>query len=74
MVDSESAAVPYPEEGEYVGDETNRWIVYDFNDPGHLRDDGYSMQHIHLTPEIQTRIKNLIYNNFGVTVPDEFDQ
>ena len=74
MVDTESAAVPYPEEDEYANDEPSRWIVYDFSDPGHLRDDGYSMQHIPIPADTQLKIKNLIYNNFGITVPDEFDQ
>ena len=72
MVDATQAAVPYPEDGEYENDEPTRWIVYEFDNPGYIRDDGFSIQHIQLPSDFDRRIQNAIYNNYGVTVPDPY--
>ena len=74
IVDDKQAAVPYPEEGEYENDEPSRWIVYEFDNPGYIRDDGFSIQHIQLNGDLDRRIQNAIYNNYGVTVPDPYDE
>ena len=72
VVDEKAAAVPYSEEGEYENDEPSRWIVYEYDNPGYIRDDGFSIQHIKLTGDMDRRIQNAIYNNYGVTVPDPY--
>ena len=72
IVDDKCAAVPYPEEDEYKNDEPSRFIVYEFDNQGYLRDDGYSIQHIKIPGVVERQIRNLIYNNYGVTVPDQY--
>jgi hypothetical protein len=72
LVDDKQAAVPYPEIGEYENDEPTRWIVYEYDHPGYLRDDGFSIQYIPVAEKLKIRIENAIYNKYGVTVPEEY--
>lgn len=72
IVDDKQAAVPYPESGEYENEEPTRWIVYEYDNQGYLRDDGFSIQHVKLPGDFDRRIQNAIYNNYGVTVPDPY--
>ena len=72
VVDDRQAAVPYPEDGEYENDEPTRWIAYEYDNPGYIRDDGFSIQHIQLPGDTERRIQNALYNDYGVTVPDPY--
>ena len=74
FVDEKCAAVPYPEEDEYANEEPSRYIVYEFENQGYLRDDGFSNQHVKIPGATERRIQNLIYNNYGVTVPDSYSE
>lgn len=74
FVDEKCAAVPYPEDDEYANEEPSRWIVYEYEHQGYLRDDGFSMQHVKLPQGMDRKIQNLIYNNYGVTVPDSYGE
>lgn len=72
LVDDKQAAVPYPEDGEYENDEPTRWIVYEYDNPGYLRDDGFSIQYVPVEGKLKIRIENAIYNKYGVTVPEQY--
>ena len=64
----DSVWVRYPEEETNENDP--RYICYDFDNPGYLRDDHYSRQHIPLGTS-KREVRNAIENNLGIRLPDD---
>ena len=64
----DSVWVRYPDEETNENDP--RYICYDFDNPGYLRDDHYSRQHIPLGTS-KREVRNAIENNLGIRLPDD---